>query len=199
MTLLYSARASLIIRSRCCCAWFTSSQDGFTGSGGLTSCSTTCSIVSPISYSCTSASSSSSTRTSIAWRPMVSTSVTVRSPTTWRITASFIARKVPGMLRTRNRYRYGSEIRYCTIHSTTATLRSPVSITASCAKACGAYSLRRPAPVPVVRKPNSSFSCRCTGIRCTFSTNGSLTRRPGSLVRMYRPKRTTTPTSSGCT
>ena len=28
--MLYSARASLIMRSRCCWAWLTSSQDGFT-------------------------------------------------------------------------------------------------------------------------------------------------------------------------
>jgi hypothetical protein len=131
ITLLYSARASLIIRSRCCCAWLTSSHDGLTGSGGLTSCSTTCSIVIPISYCCVSARRSSSARVSIAWRPTVSTSVTVRSPTTCRITASFIARKVSVTLRTLKRYLYGSATRYWTIHSTTATLRSPVSITAS--------------------------------------------------------------------
>ena len=131
------------------------------------------------------------------WRPTVSTSVTVRSPTTSRMTASFIARNVPVRLRTLNRYWYGSDTRYWTIHSTTATLRSPVSITASAVKSPRLKVVRTAGSS--VRNPNSSLSCRCTGTFCTSSTNGIFIRNPGSVVRTYRPKRSTTPTSSGCT
>ena len=62
---------------------------------------------------------------------MVRTSSTLWSPTTWRIAASDMERNVLGTSRTSNRNFFGSLIRYCTIHSTTATLRSPVSITDS--------------------------------------------------------------------
>ena len=59
---------------------------------------------------------------------MVRTSSTLWSPTTWRMAASDMYRNVSGTSRTWNRYGRGSLIRYWTIHSTTATLRSPVSI-----------------------------------------------------------------------
>ncbi len=99
--------------------------------------------------------------------------------------------------RTLKRYLYGSVTRYCTIHSTTATLRSPVSITDSPANDAAEYRDRMPGSV--VRNPNSSLSWRWTGTRVTDSMNGILTLRPGSVVRTYRPKRSTTPTSSGLT
>ena len=115
------------------------------------------------------------------------------------MTASFMARNVSSRFRTLKRYSYGSSTRYWTIHSSTATLRSPVNITDSspiCC-CCPAYWVRMPAST--VRKPNSCLSCRCTGTRCITSTNGILKCRPGSVVREYFPKRSTTPPSSGST
>src|SRR5476651_1003486 len=55
------------------------------------------------------------------------TSSTVRSPTTSRITASDAARMVSSGSFTSKRYTRGSEIRYWTVHSTSAILRSPVT------------------------------------------------------------------------
>ena len=91
-------------------------------------------------------------------------------------------------------------MRNCTIHSTTATLRSPVSMMASpfVSGESGANSERVAARR--VRKPNSILSCRCTGTLVTVSTpNGILRCGPGLVVRSKAPKRWITATSSGST
>ena len=75
-------------------------------------------------------------------------------------------------------------MRYWTIHSTTATFRSPVSISDSPSSSGepGAYSLWIPARS--VRKPNSILSCLNTGTLVTVSMpNGILKCGPGSVVR----------------
>ena len=75
-------------------------------------------------------------------------------------------------------------MRYWTIHSTTATLRSPVSISDSPLGALGAGPVLRPDPGGDVPKPNSILSWRCTGTLVTVSTpNGIFRCGPGSVVR----------------
>src|SRR5207247_5450548 len=65
---------------------------------------------------------------SISCRPIVSTSSTVRSPITSRITLSERSRNVCSGSRAPKRYSLGSVMRYCTTHGTRAVLRSPVII-----------------------------------------------------------------------
>ena len=115
-------------------------------------------------------------------RPMVMTSSTLWSPTTWRITASDMSRKVEVGSRTSKRYFFGSLILYCTTHSTTATLRSPVSMADSAAVSGVGAANSLLIPARCVRKPNSSFSVRCTGTFVTESTNGTFTCGPGFEV-----------------
>lgn len=127
-------------------------------------------------------------------RPMVRTSSMVRSPTTSRITASPASRRVHSGWRTWKRNSLGSSIRYWTIHSMRAMLRSPVTMVRS-ASASSGYWLEFPAPG--VLKPNSSFSWRWTATTSmTSMPSGSLKRRPGWTTSMKRPKRVRTPTES---
>ena len=81
------------------------------------------------------------------------------------------------MLRTRNRYWYGSTIRYCTTHSTTAAFRSPVSMFAS--SALSTKELRTATVSD--RKPNSSFNWRLTGTLVNLSTKGIMKWSPDSV------------------
>ena len=82
------------------------------------------------------------------------------------------------------------------IHSTVATLRSPVSISASSSTS---WKEER-TPARWVRKPNSCLSWRWTGTLITVWTgHGALMCRPGGTSSVYLPKVSTTPTSSGST
>ena len=133
----------------------------------------------------------------MASRPMVSTSSTLWSPTTFRMAASDMSRNACLGSRRWNSHSFGSLIRYWTIHSTTATFRSPVSIEDSWACSGLVRNCDRTS-ADTVSNPNSSLSWRCTGTLVTVSTpKGILRWGPGSVVRTYFPKRCTTPTASG--
>ena len=69
-------------------AWLTSLNAGFTGVGGFTSWRTSCWTSMPIPYISQSRCSSALAWSAIASRPIVSTSSTLWSPTTWRMAAS---------------------------------------------------------------------------------------------------------------
>ena len=96
------------------------------------------------------------------------------------------------------RYLYGSLTLYWTIHSTTATFRSPVSISDS-ASVISSWLNSDRTPGTIVMNPNSAFSCRWTGTIVTDSMSGILRCGPGSVVRTYRPNRCTTATESAFT
>ena len=192
--------AWLMVRSRSCRASFTSLKAGFTESGGVTSWSSTVTRRTPVSYSVRIFCISSFTSVETATRPTVRTSLPRRLPTTRRMTASAMSRIVCRVSRTWKRKWIGSSIRYWTIHWTSITLRSPVSMRDTSLKALSAYCVRWPAGVATVRNPNSSLRTRAVGTSRTVSIPyGSLKCRPGPTVRTTAPKRWTTPVSSGCT
>ena len=97
----------------------------------------------------------------------------------------------------RNRYCDGSVTFHCTVHSTEAVFRSPVSIrvSSSWCRWVVERSRRRETSAPKGRRR----PCSSTLTFITWSIIGSLKCSPGMVVAWYLPNRSTTACSCGST
>ena len=160
-------------------AWLTSLNDGCTGPGTLVFFISMVTILIPDSALSISACKTSLDSMAISSRLLI-TSLMLLSPTTSRMAASDISIRSLRISWTLNKNLYGSFIRYCTIHGTRATFKSPVNIRATFVPSLPAKVRRRVSPVRRERNPNSSLYTRRTLTFVTFSIpDGSLKLRPG--------------------